>query len=306
MIITLTGTNDYLIKQTLVGLAERFVSKFGVHSVERVSGEELEPARLPELLQGASLFAAERLVVVRDASKNKALWDVLASWLDRVPTETTLVIVESAPDKRTKTYKSLVKLSDLRELGERPEGELVTWLQQLAVSLEGEVDAQAARYLLGQVGTDQWRLSQEVEKLVNFSSVITKESIDELVEATPQASAFELLDGALGRKPEVVKNLLSKLAATEDPYRFFGLLTSQVQALAVVRSAGTRAPDVVAREAGLHPFVVRKTQNLARSTQAADLKAIIDNVAQCDIQLKSTGADPWLLLEQCLSKLATR
>lgn len=306
MIITLTGNNDYLIKQTLAQLADQFVNKFGVHSVERVSGEELDPSRLSELLQGTSLFAAERLVVMRDAAKNKALWDALADWLQRIPAETTLAIVEPVPDKRTKTYKLLAKLSDMRELGDRSESELVAWLQQLVASLGGNLDTPTARYLVNQVGTDQWRLSQEVEKLVNFDPAITTASIDELVEATPQASAFELLDGALGRKPKIVKSLLEKLTTTEDPYRFFGLLTSQVQALAVVKSAGDRTADTIAKEAGLHPFVVRKTQGLARSVESADVKAIIDSVALCDTQLKSTGADPWMLLEQCLSKLATR
>lgn len=306
MIIALTGSNDYLIRQTLDALVSQFVEKYGAHGVERVSGENFEPHRIAELLQGASLFSPQRLVVLRDAAGNKALWEKLGDWLERVPSDTTLVLVESTPDKRTKTYKLLQKIGELREFGERSEGELTSWLQQLAASYDGEIDAKTARYLVGQVGIDQWRLSHELQKLVHHSSSVTKEAIDELVEATPQASAFELLDAAMGRQPTVVKRLLGKLAAAEDPYKFFGLLTSQVQALTVVHSAQGKTPDAIAKEAGLHPFVVRKTQSLARSLQQQELQEIIETLALCDVQLKSTGADPWLLLEQCLSKLATR
>lgn len=306
MIIALTGSNEYLIRQTLDALVSQFVEKFGAHGLERVSGEAFEPNRLPELLQGASLFSPQRLVVLRDAASNKPLWEKLADWLEQVPTDTTLIIVEGAPDKRTKTYKLLQKTGELREFGERSEGELTSWLQQLAASYGGEIDTKTARYLVGQVGTDQWRLSHELQKLVHYGNPVTKEAIDELVEATPQASAFELLDAAMGRQPAIVKRLLNKLAAGEDPYKFFGLLTSQVQALAVVHSAAGKTPDNIAKEAGLHPFVVRKTQGLARSLQRTELQEIIETLAQCDTQLKSTGADPWMLLEQCLSKLATR
>ncbi len=306
MIITLTGSNNYLIRQTLDSLVDQFVSKFGIHAIERVDGERLEPKRLAELLQGASLFAAQRLVIVREASANKSLWEALADWLERVPTETTLVIAESAPDKRTKTYKLLAKISDLRDLGDLPEGALVTWLQQYAASLDGSIDLKAAHYLVQQVGLDQWRLSQEVQKLIHYNPAITKESIDVLVEAASQASAFELLDAALGRQPAIVRRLLQKLAAIEDPYKLFGLLTAQIQALAIVKYAAGRTADTIAKEAGLHPFVVRKTQTLARAVDKHELKVMIGDVEKCDTQLKSTGADPWLLLGQCLSKLATR
>ncbi len=306
MIITLTGSNNYLIRHTLDSLIDQFISKFGIHAVERVDGEHLEPIRLAELLQGASLFAPERLVVVREASTNKLLWEALANWLERVPTETTLVLAESAPDKRTKTYKLLAKMSDLRELGDLQESALAKWLQQYTASLDGSIDLQSAHYLVQQVGLDQWRLSQEIQKLVHYNRAISKESIDVLVEATPQANVFELLDAALGRQPTLVRHLLHKHSAIEDPYKLFGLLVSQIQALVIVKHAEGRAPDTIARETGLHPFVVRKTQTLARVIDKNELNVMINAIATCDTHLKSTGADPWLLLEQCLSKLATR
>lgn len=306
MIITLTGINEYQTRQTLDALVEQFTHKHGPHSVERLDGEALETHRLTEMLQGVSLFATERLIVLRGAAKNKILWDTLAQWLERIPDETTLVVVEPALDKRTKTYKALQKLSDFRDHGDVSEGALVTWLQQQAAVFGGQIDNKTARYLLDRVGTDQWKLSNELQKLSNYQPTITIAAIDELTDSTPQASAFELLDAALAGKPAVVTQLLGKLAAAEDPYRFFGLLVSQVQALALVQSAGNRAADAIAKEAGLHPFVVRKTQSLAKTIEHAVVALMIEAVARCDDQLKSTGADPWFLLEQCLGKIASQ
>jgi DNA polymerase III subunit delta len=306
VIIALTGTNEFLIKQTLDRLVADFTAKFGAHSIERVGGEALEVSQLASLLQGGSLFAAQRLVVLRDAAANRPLWDALADWLARVPAETTLVIIDPAPDKRTRTYKELTKHGDLRVLQELSVAELSRWLQSLVREAGSALDPATANYLVQRVGTDQWFLWQEMQKLLSRSEPIDKTLINELTEASPQASAFDVLDAALNRKLQIALDQLKILAVSEDPYKFFGLLVSQIYALAVVMSAGNLTPDVIAKDAGLHPFVVRKTQALARGMGRAELQLLIEQVARTDMQFKTTGADPWTLLEQLLGIIAAR
>lgn len=306
MIITLTGSNDFLIKQALDAVTQRFVAANGEHAVERINGETYEPRHLGELLQSASLFAPQRLIILRDAANNKQLWEALADWCDRVPQETTLAIVEPLLDKRTRTYKQLIKHSELKSFAELSERELVQWLQELAREANGKIDAATAAYLVQQVGVDQWQLWQEAQKLLAHNPDIQKAAIDQLVEPSPQASAFDLLDAVLRQKQAIMQTLLARLATTEDPYKFLGLLIGQIHALAIIAHAGARSPDTIAKEASLHPFVVRKLQPLARSLSDQQLKKLIDAVARCDMQLKSTGVDPWLLLEQCLGKIIVR
>ena len=306
VIITLTGPNNFAIKQALGLLTRQFVAAHGADSVERMEGDSCSPQDLPDLLQGATLFATDRLIIMRGAAQNKPLWEALHDWLDRVSTETTLVLIEPMLDKRTKTYKALKKLSDFKEFNELSERDLLVWLQKTAEHLGNKLDAKAAQYLLQKVGLDQWQLWQELQKLVNYSSPITAEAVDALIEPHVQASVFDLLDSTLGRKPDRMRELLSKLRTTEDVYKLFGLLVSQVHTLALVVSAGNKNAETIASEAGVHPFVVRKTQALARTLGQSELGHIIATVARLDMQLKSTGADPWILLEQCLSKIATR
>jgi DNA polymerase-3 subunit delta len=306
MIITLTGPNEFLIRQTVDAFTAAFAQKYGTHGIERVNGEAIDLGVLADLSQGTSLFAQQRLILLDGAAKNKPIWDALGEWLEKIPAETTLVVVEPALDKRTKTYKQLVKQSDFRTFDDLSERQLATWLKKQAKQLGASLDDASARYLVQRVGVDQWQLWQEVQKLANYRDVIDKSAIDDMVEANPQASAFELLDSVLGRKPQAVERLLASLTTTEDPYKLFGLLVSQIHALAIVTSAGTRGADQIAKDAGIHPFVVRKTMSLARQTSATALASIIASVAHCDTQLKSTGADPWLLLGQCLHKIANR
>ena len=304
MIILLTGTNSFAIRQTLDTLVTNFLNKNGAHALERVDGESFDALRLPELLQGASLFASERLVLLRDASKNKLLWEALGEWTDRVPKEVVLVLIESAPDKRTRTYKQLQKHGRLQDFADMSEPELVRWAVKAAAEYGATLDTSAAQHLVRQVGTDQWRLSNELQKLSAYSSAITMQSIDALIEPSPHATAFELLDAALAGNTAKTRQILARLKASEDPYKLFGLLVSQVQTLALVAAAQGKAAEVIAKEAGVHPFVVRKMQSAARRIQGSRLTEVIAAVARTDTQMKSTRLDPSLLLEQCLGNIS--
>lgn len=304
MVLTLTGQNEFAIKQALGMLVDGFVTKFGPHGHERIDGETFEPQNLASLLQGASLFAPERLVVLRDAAKNKPLWEALGEWVSKVPAETTLIIVEPAIDKRTKTYKTLKAKSDFKEFGVPSDGELVQWLQTRAKELGAEIARAEAQYLVERTSRDQWRLSQEIEKLAHHTPV-TRQIIDELVEPSPEGTAFELLDAALAGNSGRVVTLVASLRYQEDPYKLFGLLASQVHTLATVAVAGTRSADQVAQDSGLHPFVVRKTVGVAQKLGQKRIQQIVEDAATCDMQLKSTGADPWQLLEITLKKIAS-
>lgn len=306
MIILLTGANDFGLRQACDALVAEALSKHGAHSIERIDAESFDPARLPELAQGTSLFASERLVMLRDASKNKPLWEALGDMAEKVPDEVSLVLIDSSPDKRTRTYKQIQKHGSVREFPELNEVELAKWVVATAKAEGATLDNRTAMYLVRQAGTDQWKLWSELQKLIAADSTITSETIDRLIEPSPQASVFDLLDSALQGNNAKAMDLLGKLKASEDPYRLFGLVVSQVHTLAVVATAGGKSPDMVAKEGGIHPFVVRKMQPLARSLNYSQLQGIIDSVAKADMQMKSTGADPWTLLEQALGKIASR
>jgi DNA polymerase III delta subunit len=110
MITLLTGENSFENERAL----QRLVAASTV-SIERVDGASLEMKQLPDLLMGATLFADKRLVVIRNLSENKSLWNDFGTWLPRVSDDIHLVLVEPKPDKRTKTYKDLQKVASIQE-----------------------------------------------------------------------------------------------------------------------------------------------------------------------------------------------
>lgn len=65
-----------------------------------------------------------------------------------------------------------------------------------------------------------------------------------------------------------------------------------------------KTASVVAKEAGIHPFVVQKMSSLASRLPETALQKLVDSTAQLDEDLKSRGYDPWMQIRTFLQALS--
>lgn len=295
MITLLGGENSFEIDQTL----GRIIADFD-GTPERVDGSELSIKQLPDLFMGATLFAPQRLVIIRDLSSNKPLWSELEDWLERASDDTHIVLIEPKPDKRTRTYKWIQKNGDVRDHPQPREQALVQWVQATGRELKINLEAGAASFLIAHAGTDQWHLYHELQKLSLTGKPVSMQLIREIVAESGEASVFGVLDDAFAGKSNSLAGHLSTLRLHEEPYRFFGLLSNQVCVLALASESGNLSSAEFAKAAGVHPFVAGKSLTLARRLGAERVRGIVAHIAKLDIDLKSLGGDPWVLIESAL------
>lgn len=297
MITLITGENTYENEQ----MVRTIVANSNV-AVERIDGEALELAQLPDLFMGATLFASERLIVIKNLSNNKTVWSELETWLERANDETHLVFVEIKPDKRTKTYKLLQKYAEVHESKlwtERDSGKAEQWVLSESKARGKELDKKSAHALVARVGVDQWLLSQVLEKLVVLETV-TPEIIIETIDANPSENVFDLFETALKGDAKRLKTIIDTLKISEDPYRLFGLLTSQVMQFAALAFADKPSAEV-AKDIGAHPFVLSKLTKYTNDSSAKyRARTILSACTRADMRMKSTGGDPWQFLEEAL------
>lgn len=305
MIVVLTGENDFMLRQASIRLRREFAAQYGATAVHMHDASMISPQHAPQILQGVSLFDPVRLVVLRDAQQNKPLWELLPELLPQ-DDSVTVIIEEGKLDKRTRTYKWLQKQADIRDHPLLKDNQLAAWLRAEAASRGVDMSAALTSQLIVRAGTDQRVLSQELAKLSLSGQPVSTELIAEMIDAQPQATAFELLDAAVGAQTGRVSELVAIIKQSEDPYRFSGLLISQIYSLALAHAAGDRPVATLARDAGLHPFVAGKMQTAARRLTKAQMSQVIEAVVQLDQTLKSTGGDPWLPIESALMVIARR
>ena len=306
MIQLLTGENAFEIRARRARIIAEFREGKSDEAVSIADGTTISPEELPQLLMGASLFAPERLAVIDDASAQKVVWEKLGDYLPEVGEGTDVLLVAQAADKRTRTHKWLQKNAEIIAPAVPNEAQLSSWVQTQARTQGIEIEPNVARYIIEFTAGDQWQLTHDIEKLALANKPITVELVRELLIPNPASSAFDLLDAALNKQSDQVAKLLDGVKAHEDPYRFFGLLSNQIFAVIIIAAAGNRPADTIAKDSGLHPFVVRKTQPLARRLSAGERKRLAEVAATTDMQLKSSGQDPWVLITAALKTISVK
>ncbi|HET7320428.1 MAG TPA: DNA polymerase III subunit delta [Candidatus Saccharimonadales bacterium] len=292
MIITLTGENAFALQQELRKLVGGFLAEHGDMGLERLDGEEAEYVRMQEALTSLPFLANKKMVVLRAPSANKKFVEEAEKLLNEVPETTDVVIVEPKLDKRLSYYKHLKKATAFHEFSQMDTNGLAAWLQRAAKEQGGALSSNDARYLIERVGANQQLLANELEKLLIHDFKITRASIDELTETTPQSTIFQLLEAAFaGNTKRALQLYQEQRALKVEPHQITAMLTWQLHVLAIIKTAGDLSPAEIAKEARLSPFVVQKSVNIARKMSMGELKKLIADLLNIDIRSKRENID---------------
>lgn len=305
MIYGVIGENSFAREQRVSQIV-------GERAAERYDGVEIEPLDLSDVLAAQTLFAADRVVVLRDASLNKALWGILVDRLETIDESLTLVIVETKLDKRTKAYKQLQKHAQLTTCdywSDRQTAQAEAWLRDYAtkhgLTLEQSVIGDLVRRATRPSDTgdkpviDQQLLASAVEQLALVDAAIDSELIATVMPAVTHDNVFGLLAAAMRGDTERLEQMLSRLRHDQEAHRLLALLASQATNLAALVLSGGRSADSVAADIGASPYAVSQLTTLAGESTRADITMVIDALKTADMRAK-TGADAWGALETAL------
>lgn len=311
MIYCLVGENDYLIRQAIASLCPD-------GSAVRYDGPDTAVDDLPRLLNSQTLFSQTSCVIIESASSNKSLWSALEANLADVDGDTTLILVETKPDKRTKTYKWLQKNAKIidcspMKVSERQAAE--SWLAQEAKSRQIKI----SRQLISDMVDRAIRISEVDEKITLIDQQLLTTALDQLKASEGEISAdmlatvlppslyenvFDLLALALNGRADKVRQMCEHLQSTQDGYKVLALLASQaVSAVALLISEGKSA-ESVATDIKAHPYALKQLEKSIHNVEPSVAIAMVDNLTVADERLKRGQGDPWQLVEQALTSLA--
>lgn len=305
VITTLTGENDVLRHDALQYIVSAFLTEHDELALERLDGEEVDYARIHEAVQSLPFLSNRKLVVLRNPGRNKDFVEHFEQLTGDIAETNDVVVVESKLDKRLAYYKQLKKLTDFKDFARLDGNGLATYLVGYANKQGGNLDSGDARLLIDRVGANQLILMHELDKLLAYGSKITRASIELLTDRTPQSSIFELLDAAFtGNVQRTMQLYDEQRSMREEPQKIMSMLVWQLYILAVAKAGGNRSAESIAKDSGLNPFTVRKSQDLTRRISAAKLKQMIHDLRVFDVRLKSESLNADEVVRYYLLSLA--
>lgn len=292
MIVTISGSNHYLLKRRLDELVDKFMKEHGEFALERIDAEETEPRAILEAVQSLPFLASRKMVVVRSGSANKNLSGQIEQIISSAGDTTDIVFYEPAPDKRSSYFKVLKSKTQYEEYSELDARALAQWLTKEAKNLGGSLTQADANYLVDRVGTNQELLANELDKLIIYEPKVTRENIDLLTEKTPQSKVFDLLDAAFAGDKELALQLYADQRAQKvEPQAIMAMLAWQLKLLALAKTGKGKSPQQIAKDAGVSPYPVMKAQNLARKIDDKKLVEMVSDALYIDEKGKTTSID---------------
>lgn len=305
MILTLTGKNRYELHRKKQSLVDDFLEKqpdaFGV---ERFGASDADASRIIDSLTALPFLSSERLVVVAEPVSNKELVAMLPAALPRIPETTTAIFVEPGLLKKDKLYAPLSKHGQIEELQLLGPVPLRAWLNSYIAGKGADATTGAVNMLLD-ITNDQFRLANEIDKLVAYDRNITEANVRFLIELEPRATIFEMLDNLTAARIGEAINALRILRQNRTELGYIiSMLAWQLHLIVAVWSAKTDEVNSVAKETGFSAFSIRKSLGLARRLDKARLRQAVSIVASLDLRMKTRTVDEDAALEAAVYKLA--
>lgn len=290
MITAIIGDNFYSRRQQIAQIKNSFTQGNTDFSVEQFDASEVEYQKILDSVQNISLFSEDKLVIIYNFDASKDLMEKIETFFAAVPSGLGLVLVAEKVDKRTAAYAAIKKTAKIIECTQP--SSLQNWIIDEVKRRNGSISPANAQFLIDRLGPNQTLLAQEIEKLLLFESTISKESIELLTVAIPQSSMFQLLDAAFtGKKEKVMSIYKEQREMKVEPLAIVGMITWQLFTLALVKSAEQKGITNIAKEANLNPYVVSKTQQLAKGRTLTMIRNMMKNLLALEVRLKTQPID---------------
>lgn len=318
MLLFVYGQDGYRSHQKLLELKARYVdASLGDTNLSQLDVTRCSVDELTNTLLALPFLAKTRLVVLDRllSQGSKAVQAACLALFDRLPQTTVAVVYEpSVPDRRTVLFKTLQKTAKVQEFIPLVGRALQEWLVTETVSLGVMITPAAVTKLIALTAGNTWRLATELRKLAHATvgrgeTVITPELVSELVTDGQTADVFSLGDALARTNPAEALVALQRLSQQgESPQYLVALVAGTLRTLALVREAldaGQTASAAIARSAGLAPFVVSKHLAPAQQLTMAQIRSLMVDLAQLDLDSKRGKIEAGIGLELFVLKATT-
>lgn len=321
MIIFLYGKDTYRSKQQLTKMVEKFRAERDPQGLNlvKLDVEKTKENIMQQVL--ASPFLAEKRMVVLEnllASKAKAVQEEILKRIEEktLPADIILIIWEAIDKPKTKLGKELLarltKEKFAQHFEELSGAKLTGWILAEVQARGGDMDRDTANTLARIAGADMWALSSLIDQLMSYTDgkTITKKETALFVEEQADDNIFNLVDAIVNKQTKHVYTMMQEqYRQGNDAGYIYAMIVRQFRILLQLRDLYDRGENLqssgLAKELGLHPFVIKKSLPMVKRYPLEELKNIHTSLIEIDTKTKTGRGNQSMLLDMFVGRVAT-
>lgn len=310
-LLFLYGEESYLLERAYHQVLDKVVDEASRDfNLQIFTGRETSPEVILDSCRTLPLFAACRLVVVKDADLLKA--DDLARFLpylkDPVP-ETVLLFVGRAIDGRMTFFREFKKYGTLVEFRPLYENQIPEFVRETAKTAGKEFTEGGLALFCRRMGTGLGEIQSELNKLLAYvgkQPLIDVSDVAQVVSDTRAESVFDLIN-AIGKRnsTDALRLIDRMLDDGEPPLRILSMVTRHLRQLwqtSELLRLGVERGDM-ARHMRINPYFLDGLIGQSKKFSPEEFQRAFDALLEVDLALKSSGGHPTALMEQLVFKL---
>jgi len=306
MFYFLYGEDSYRIKDKVAKIKAEFIKRDGGDfNIIELSGGNLTANQLISEVSILPFLGKERLLVIKGllSEGKENVQNTLLEKISNLPSHLTLVLNEAGNiDRRKSIFKKFFKTDGAEEFIPLEGAALSKWITQKCQELGVAITQEANQKLQIYVGSDLWRLENEIDKLRNYvlfreGKEVTASDVSVLVVAPNDPNIFTFIDAIGQKRQKVALELLhSFFKKGENENYIFSMIVYQFRNMLMVSDL-LRSGQTNLSQTGLHPFVITKLKQSLKNYSFASLKKIYELLAEADYRSKTGKAGLSVLLD---------
>jgi DNA polymerase-3 subunit delta len=298
MINLIYGKDTYSSRQELKKIIEEHkknnIDWFDFVRIDAKGGEAETLEKIHQSANTISMFNSKKLVIVEnvfslDEEIQEKIQKLLESKNAEKDQDTTIIFWGEEVKKENKLFEYLTEKAKTKEFKPLSKANLKNWVKEHINTCKAVIDNQALEILIENVGSDLWRMANEIDKLTNYSKKIKIEDVELLIRPEIDLNIFEMVD-AIGykNKSKAIKLFNQHLEQGDNELYLLSMFAYQIRNLIKVKSGG---------KLEMSPFVVQKTKQQAKSFNMEELKKIYRGLMTIDFDSKIGKTDAKTALE---------
>jgi len=325
------GDDELSRSEAILELKQRMDPIVGPLNTAQLDGRSLSVSDLRGACDAVPFMGGTRLVIVNglraaaegeekprrkrgEARADDAFWQALEGYLPWLPQSTELVfnVAEALPGGHPLLRLAASCGGQVRAFAVPVGAELEHWIRRRAEAKGASIAPDAAELLATYVGANLRLLDQELEKLATYvgpAGTIGRREVERLVSAVQEANIFHMVDALGNRDGRRALQLLRRLLQEgKAPLLLLTMITRQFRLLLQARELDAQRVPVaeMARQMEVKPFVAKKCLEQAMHFRPGDLRAILAELLDIDVGIKTGQLDGPLALDLFVTRWTER